>query len=94
MGTEKLVITNIGQMLSGKIEQPFLDADCIIAVDGKITEIGKAKDLDLGNATTRVDAHSTTLTPGLIDSHVHPVIGDFTPRQQQLNWIDSCLHGV
>ena len=34
-----------------------------------------------------------TLTPGLIDSHVHPVIGDYTPRQQQLNWIDSCLHG-
>jgi enamidase len=34
-----------------------------------------------------------TLAPGLIDSHVHPVIGDYTPRQQQINWIDSCLHG-
>ena len=33
------------------------------------------------------------LAPGLIDSHVHPVFGDWTPRQQQLNWIDSFLHG-
>jgi len=27
--------------------------------------------------------------PGLIDSHVHPVGEDYTPRQQQLGWIDS-----
>ena len=31
--------------------------------------------------------------PGLIDSHVHPVAGDWTPRQNQINWIDSYLHG-
>ena len=30
---------------------------------------------------------------GLIDSHVDPVIGDYTPRQQQLHWIDFTLHG-
>lgn len=34
-----------------------------------------------------------TVAPGLIDSHVHPVVGDYTPRQQQLHWIDSTLHG-
>ena len=93
MTTQKLVITNIGQILSGKIEAPFTDWDCIIAVDGKITGIGKAKDLDIDQATVHVNAHGVTVTPGLIDSHVHPVIGDYTPRQQQLNWIDSCLHG-
>ena len=93
MASEKLVITNIGQILSGKLEQPILDADTIIAIDGKISAIGKAKDLDLDQANVMVNAHGTTVTPGLIDSHVHPVIGDYTPRQQQLNWIDSCLHG-
>ena len=93
MASEKLVITNIGQILSGKLEQPILDADTIIAIDGKITAIGKARDLDLDQANVMVNAHGTTVTPGLIDSHVHPVIGDYTPRQQQLNWIDSCLHG-
>jgi enamidase len=29
----------------------------------------------------------------IIDSHVHPVFGDWTPRQTQLNWIDSFLNG-
>ena len=40
-----------------------------------------------------IDAHGATIAPGLIDSHVHPVAGDWTPRQSQLNWIDSSLHG-
>ncbi len=40
-----------------------------------------------------VDAKGTTVAPGLIDSHVHPVFGDWTPRQSQLGWIDSFLHG-
>jgi enamidase len=31
--------------------------------------------------------------PGLIDSHVHPVAGDWTPRQNQMGWIDSTMHG-
>src|SRR5882757_10890580 len=30
---------------------------------------------------------------GLLDSHVHPVAGDWTPRQNQTGWIDSYLHG-
>jgi enamidase len=90
---KKLVIKNIGQILSGKMEEPIFDGDCIIAIDGKITEWGAEKDLDCEGATTLVDAHGVTVIPGLIDSHIHPVIGDYTPRQQQLNWIDSTLHG-
>jgi enamidase len=93
MPMQKLVIKNIGQILSGKLEEPFIDADCVIAIDGRISAIGAYHDLDTDQATSIVDAHGVTLAPGLIDSHVHPVIGDYTPRQQQINWIDSCLHG-
>ena len=89
----KLVIRNIGLILSGKMEAPIMDGDCVVAVDGKITDIGYEKDIDCEGADTEVDAHGVTLAPGLIDSHVHPVIGDYTPRQQQLHWIDSTLHG-
>ena len=88
----KLVIRNIGLLLSGKIEQPILDGDCLIALNGKITAWGAEKDLDTEAATTEIDAHGVTLAPGLIDSHIHPVVGDYTPRQQQLHWIDSTLH--
>lgn len=91
--SSKLVIRNIGQILSGKLEQPLIDGNCVVAIDGKIAAIGDENDLDTDQAATLIDAKGTTLSPGLIDSHVHPVIGDYTPRQQQLNWIDSCLHG-
>ncbi|MFP5510406.1 MAG: amidohydrolase family protein [Alphaproteobacteria bacterium] len=91
--THKLVIRNIGLMLSGKLEEPIYDADCLIAVGGKITAWGREKDMDTEGADTLIDANGSTLCPGLIDSHVHPVVGDYTPRQQQLHWIDSTLHG-
>jgi len=92
-GGDKLVIRNIGLILSGMLEQPILDGDTIVAVDGKIAAIGYEKDVDTEGAASLVDAKGTTVTPGLIDSHVHPVAGDWTPRQSQLNWIDSSLHG-
>ncbi len=92
-GSTKLVIRNIGQILSGKIEEPLIDGDCVVCEGDRIVAVGAEKDLDTDRATTVVDAKGVTLCPGLIDSHVHPVIGDYTPRQQQLNWIDSCLHG-
>src|ERR1700719_2639547 len=92
-GPTKLVIRNIGLMLSGALEKPILDADTIVAENGKITAIGRFKDLDTDGATTTVDANGTTVAPGLIDSHVHPVAGDWTPRQNQIGWIDSYLNG-
>ena len=89
----RLLIRNIGLLLSGNLEQPILDADTVVAVDGKITTVGKEKDVDGEGATLVIDAKGTTLAPGLIDSHVHPVAGDWTPRQNQIGWIDSYLHG-
>ena len=95
MGTSenKLVIKNIGMILSGKLEQPILDGDCIVCMDGKISDIGYEKDLDTDQPNQVVDANGVTISPGLIDSHIHPVVGDYTPRQQQLHWIDSTLNG-
>ena len=92
-GPSKLVISNIGMILSGKLEAPILDGDCLVAENGRITAVGRQRDMDTEGATLWIDAGGTTLCPGLIDSHVHPVVGDYTPRQQQLNWIDSTLHG-
>ena len=88
----KLLIRNIGLLLSGDIGQPILDADTVLAVGGRITAVGRASDIDAEGAATVIDAHGCALAPGLIDSHVHPVAGDWTPRQSQLNWIESTLH--
>src|SRR6201981_1886258 len=89
----KLVIRNIVRLPSGSLDPPILDADTVVAVDGVIGAVGKEKDIDTSGATTKIDAKGTALAPGWIDSHVHPVCGDWTPRQNQLGWIDSCLHG-
>jgi enamidase len=89
----KVVITNVGLMLSGDMRRPILDADTLVIEAGKISAVGKQSDCDLSHAGTRIDAQGTTLAPGLIDSHVHPVFGDWTPRQNQLGWIDSTLNG-
>ncbi len=90
---KRLVIKNIGLLLSGDLGQPILDADTIVAEGGRISAIGRQDDVDTSEAHVVVDAAGTTVTPGLIDSHVHPVFGDWTPRQNQLGWIDSSLHG-
>src|SRR6266511_1507056 len=89
----KTVIRNIGLVLTGDMAAPTADADTIVAIDGRIASVGKARDADSAEATTVIDAKGTAVCPGLIDSHVHPVFGDWTPRQSQLGWIDSFLHG-
>ncbi len=89
----KLVIRNPGLVLSGRLEQPILDADTIVAEAGRIVAVGAAKDCDTDDAAVVIDAHGCAIAPGLIDSHVHPVFGDWTPRQNQLGWIESTLNG-
>ncbi len=89
----KVVIKNIGLLLSGDLDAPILDADTIVVNDGRIAAVGSYKDCDTEGADKVIDCRGTTVSPGLIDSHVHPVAGDWTPRQGQLGWIDSSLNG-
>ena len=58
-GLNKLVIRNIGLLLSGDLDHPILDADTVIAIDGLIHAVGKEKDLDTAGATTVSRQRST-----------------------------------
>lgn len=89
----KVVLKNIGLLLSGDVDRPILDADTIVCDRGRIVAVGREAECDTSAPDTLIDVRGTTVAPGLIDSHVHPVFGDWTPRQSQLNWIDSTLHG-
>jgi len=89
----KIVIKNIGLLLSGDLDRPILDADTIVVHDGLITSVGRASDCDMSEPDVLIDARQTCVCPGLIDSHVHPVFGDWTPRQNQIGWIDSTMNG-
>jgi enamidase len=88
-----LLLKNIGIFVSGNIEKPLLQADAIWIEDGLIKNVGALKDMDEKAAEVVVDCAGTTVAPGLIDSHIHPVLGDFTPRQKQLDFMESEVHG-
>lgn len=88
-----LVITNIGCIATGDIKNPIRKENTIVVEDKMIKEIGQ-EDLVAKYPDAKViDANGSTVMPGLIDTHVHNVIGDFSPRQSILNFIDSSLHG-
>lgn len=89
----KLVIRNLGLILSGDLACPLLEGDAIVVLDGRIQAIGRAAELDLAGADTEIDAKGSCISPGLIDSHCHPVFGDWTPRQNQLGWIEMGVNG-
>ncbi|MEA3359435.1 MAG: amidohydrolase family protein, partial [Thermodesulfobacteriota bacterium] len=42
---------------------------------------------------TVIDINGATVAPGLIDSHCHVCVGDYTPRQFASNFIEGELHG-
>ncbi len=64
----KVVIRNIGLLLSGDIDAPIIDADTLVIDAGRIVAFGKAKDCDTEGAQTVIDARGTCVCPGLIDS--------------------------
>jgi enamidase len=87
-----LVLVNIGALATGVLAEPRLEADTIVVRDGRIAAIGG------GGMAARedgvvVDCRGTTVMPGLIDSHCHVVLGDYTPRQKQVDFLDSYVHG-
>jgi enamidase len=86
----RTLITGLGEVVSGDIAAPRIDADSILIEDGRFAAIGRGLDAD---ADVVIEANGATAFPGLIDSHVHPVFGDWTPRQRTVDFIESGLHG-
>jgi enamidase len=88
-----LGLINIGALASGRLAAPTLDADAILIDGATIAAIGSATGIGARGADTVVDCRGTTVLPGLIDSHCHVVLGDYTPRQKQVDFLDSYVHG-
>lgn len=93
MNNKTLAITNLGTIVSGKLEGPLLDGDTVIVRSGKIEAIGSRKELEPERADTVIDANGMTAIPGLIDPHVHPMLGDWSPRHSVMGWMEAALHG-
>lgn len=93
---KSLALINVGDILSGDIRSPLLSgSDTIICTDGVISGIGLNGDLgdEIAGADYVIDVAGATVAPGLIDSHCHVVIGDYTPRQRTVGFLESYTHG-
>ncbi len=87
-----MAIINIGRLVSGDLRQPLLDADTILIRDGKIAGIGKKAEVDLSGVERTLDANGCIVTPGLMDSQAHPVLGDWTPRLKMWGYLETAVH--
>jgi enamidase len=85
-----ILIKNIGALVTGKLESPLRQADAIFIQNGIVQAIGTGLEQ---NADQTIDANGITAIPGLIDSHSHPSIGEYTPAQNTLGWITNYMHG-
>ena len=85
-----LKIKNIGTLVTGKLESPLRQADSIFIKDGIVQAIGNGL---TPAADQTIDANGITAMPGLVDSHSHPSIGEYTPAQNTLGWITNYMHG-
>jgi enamidase len=85
-----ILIKNVGTLVTGKLDSPLRQADSIYIVDGVIRAIGNGLNQ---KADQTIDANGITAIPGLIDSHSHPSIGEYTPAQNSLSWITNYMHG-
>src|SRR5687767_9071162 len=85
----RLALVNVGALVTGILGDAPRAAD-VLVVDGRIATIGK---IDRTGADVVVDARGTTVMPGLIDGHCHVVLGDYTPRQKTVDFLDSYVHG-
>jgi len=88
-----LALVNIGVVATGILGAPRLEAEAILVQNGRIAAIGAVSRIGAARADVVVDCLGTTVIPGLIDSHCHVVLGDYTPRQKTVDFLDSYVHG-
>jgi enamidase len=86
----RTLVRNIGEFFTGDIAAPTNKVGAVLIEDGVI----RALDPPANEAASRViDAMGGAVLPGLVDGHVHPVFGEWTPTQDAIGWIGNYLHG-
>jgi enamidase len=88
-----LGLVNIGALATGMLAAPRAEVESLLTEDGRIRALGPARTTAAARADVVIDCRGTTVIPGLIDSHCHVVLGDYTPRQKTVDFLDSYVHG-
>lgn len=83
------LVTNVGTLVTGDLATPPLHDTTVLIEDGVVTALGE----DHPHPDVLIDANGQTVIPGLVDGHVHPTVGEWTPAQNATGWIHNYLHG-
>ncbi len=85
-----LLVQNIGEFFTGDIAAPTARVTSLLVEKGRIAALNPPTDT---KADVTVDAKHSAVLPGLVDGHVHPVMGEWTPTQDAIGWVGNYLHG-
>lgn len=84
-----LLVTDIGLLVPGdRSREPLRDTSLVVE-DGIITGIGT----EHPHPDRVLSAGGLTVIPGLVDGHIHPTFGEWTPAQNAVGWFHNYLHG-
>ncbi|MGV9802555.1 amidohydrolase family protein [Mycobacterium sp. NPDC003449] len=84
-----LLVEDIGLLVHGDSAlRPLRDTTLLIE-DGRVAGIG----VDHPHPDQVLSAGGLTVMPGLVDGHVHPTFGEWTPAQNSIGWIGNYLQG-
>ncbi|BBX36171.1 adenine deaminase [Mycolicibacterium mageritense DSM 44476 = CIP 104973] len=84
-----LLVEDIGLLVHGDATRKPLRDTTLLIEDGRIAGIG----VDHPHPDRVLSAGGLTVIPGLVDGHVHPTFGEWTPAQNSIGWIGNYLHG-
>lgn len=87
---QRTLIHNIGEFYTGDIDEPMRPVSAMAIEGSLVAELDPASHEGYDNV---IDAAGCAVVPGLIDGHVHPVAGEWTPTQDAQGWIGNYLHG-
>ncbi|MBI2185012.1 MAG: amidohydrolase family protein [Thaumarchaeota archaeon] len=87
-------LVNIGTVVTGELSHPLLDGkDTVVIENRRISSICERKDFKPKSRDSVIDVKGMTVIPGLVDSHTHPTIGDWSPRFRAVGYLKETLFG-
>ncbi len=86
----KLLLKNIGEFFTGDLNNPQAEVGSLLIENGRIAALDPPASVE---AESVIDAGGAAVMPGLVDGHIHPVFGEWTPTQDAIGWIGNYVHG-